>query len=225
MLILDLFEARLETAIVEILTLLLTSLTATGAILAARAATRQARVAEMNLAEQGRNAWEQAERQRLSLKVDLILKLDERFGSESFLETRRRASLYIKDQFFLGDGPPRVEYLNNAGADVLNFMETLGYLVKHEAIDIESVWERFGHFSMLYWTVCEPAVRNVREKQKSPWVWQECENLNAKMIRFVYDRYGDTLTFPQEYLRGFVEAEAVIGTDEGQTDRWEMFRS
>jgi hypothetical protein len=58
--------------------------TGIGAIWAALVARRQAQVSERSLAEQGQIFHEQNERARLSLEVDLMYKLQERFDSNAF---------------------------------------------------------------------------------------------------------------------------------------------
>ena len=40
---------------------------------------------------------------------------------------------------------------NGAGADVLTFVQLLGYSAKSEAIDAQSAWEGFGHLVIRYW--------------------------------------------------------------------------
>jgi hypothetical protein len=231
-LMLDELEPCTKDIVIETLTLILTTLTAVGAIWAAfaatrqsRAATRQAQAAEESVAHQERYAREQAERQRLAFNVDLILKLLAYFESDHFLETRRRTGKYIKDQCFLGEGDLiPMEYPNNAAAEVLNFMELLGYLVKNEAIDAQAIWERFGVFVVMYWTLCKPAIENVRKLQKAPWSWEDFEFLNSKMIELMNQHSGTAPNFSKEDLRAFAQLEAVIGTNDEQPDPYSVFR-
>ena len=223
-LMLDELKPRVEDIVIETLTVILTSVTAVGAIWAAfaatsqsRAATRQARAAEESVAQQERYAQEQAERQRLAFNIDLILKLLAYFESDHFLEIRRRTGKYINDQCFLGEGDLiPMEYPNNAAAEVLNFMELLGYLVKYEAIDAQAIWERFGVIVVMYWTLCKPAIENVRKYQKAPWSWEDFEYLNSKMIELMTQRSGTAPNFSTEGLRAFAQLEAAVGTDDEQ---------
>jgi hypothetical protein len=192
---------------------LLTSLTAVGAIWAAfaatrqsRAATRQAQAAEESVAQQERYAKEQAERQRLASNVDLILK-------------------YIKDRCFLSEGNfIPLDYPNNAAAEVLNFMELLGYLIKYEAIEAQAIWERFGVFVVMYCTLCKPAIENVRKLQEAPWSWEDSEFLNSKMIELTKQRSGSAPNPSTEDLRAFAQLESLVGTDEEKPDQYAIFR-
>ena len=103
LLILGVLGPRVESATIDALIVILTSLTAVGAIWAAlaattqsQAATRQAQVDEESIAQQERYARGQAERQRHAFEVDLILRLLTYFEGEAFLETRRRTGKYIE---------------------------------------------------------------------------------------------------------------------------------
>jgi hypothetical protein len=211
---------------------LLTSLTAVGAIWAAfaatrqsRAATRQAQAAEESIAQQDRYAQEQAERQRLASEVDLILKLLTYFESDNFLGTRRRAGKYVEDQCFPGEGNfIPMKFPNNAAAEVLNFMELLGYLIKNKAIDTQAIWERFGVFVVMYWALCKPAIENVRKLQEAPWSWEDSEFLNNKMIELTKQRSGSAPNPSTEDLRAFAHLETVVGTDDEQPGRYAIFR-
>jgi hypothetical protein len=99
---------------------------------------RQARVTERSLAQQ-------EERARLSLEVDLLVKLEDHFNGPRLLNRRRRAAEYVKDNFFVGDDDLlEVHHMNPAGEDVLNFFEELGHLTRLGALRGESVNHRFG---------------------------------------------------------------------------------
>ena len=96
---------------VQTLTTILTVVTALGAIWAAlastsqaRASSVQARVAERGLEEQIRSFREQNEVARLSFEVDMMLKLEDRWESPTFLDIKRKAAKYLKAHFFTDDG-------------------------------------------------------------------------------------------------------------------------
>src|ERR671933_2468296 len=91
--------------------------TGIGAIWAALAARRQGQVTERqaqltelslaqterSLSEQGQILREQNERARLSLEVDLMYKLQERFDSQRFQNLRKGHVTYLTENCFVDD--------------------------------------------------------------------------------------------------------------------------
>jgi hypothetical protein len=110
--------------------------TGVGAIWAVVLARRQARATEQSLQEQLGIFRQQSDRARLTLEVDMLLKLFERFQGKglSLSETRRSAAKHIKDSFFVGDEDLlEMHHLNKAGEDVLNIFELMGLIVRATA--------------------------------------------------------------------------------------------
>ncbi len=232
---------------VQTLTTILTVVTAIGAIWAAlastsqaRASSVQARVAERGLEEQVRSfreqnelareqnerakeenerARRQEERARLSFEVDMMLKLEDRWESPTFLDRRRKAANYVKAHFLTDDGGLlEVDHIDeNIRLDTLNqlnFFEQLGNLVRQEVVRAETVWHRFGMDVRQYWALYRPAMEKMREEYKDPTLFEDFERLDALMADI--DRQhgvGDEYITKQQ-LRRTVEAESkALGSD------------
>ena len=111
--------------------------TGIGAIWAAWAARRQGQVTEgqaqlteqslaqteRSLAEQGQILREQNERARLTLEVDLMYRLEERFDSPRFWNIRKRHVTYLKDNCFVDDQIVGVQHLDAATEQIFDFFE------------------------------------------------------------------------------------------------------
>src|SRR3712207_726081 len=91
-----------------------------GAIWAAIAATRQARITERSL-------HERSERARVSLALDLLMRLEDSFGGPRLLDSRRRAAKHVIDNFFVSDDDmleiEEQRHVSRAAFDIFNFFE------------------------------------------------------------------------------------------------------
>lgn len=201
---------------VQTITTMITVVTAIGAIWAAlagtsqaRASSAQARLAERGLEEQVRSFREQNELARLSFEVDMMLKLEDRWESPIFLDTKRKAANYVKEHFFTDDGELlEVDHLDENAERLLGFFEQLGDFVKQGFVRAESVWHRFGFRLRQYWVLYRPAIEKVREDVKDPTIFEDFERLDALMSDL--DRrhgIGDEVITNQQ-LRRTVEAES-----------------
>src|SRR5215212_5815380 len=168
--------------------------TGIGAIWAALAARRQAQISERqaqlterslaqterSLAEQGQILREQNERARLSLEVDLIYKLEERFDSQRFRNLRKRHVTYLKENCFVDDQIAEVQHLDSATEQLFDFFEELGYLTRTGVLPLDQVWIRWNGL-LLDWALCEPAIKRLREERGDPQIYEELENLYRQM--------------------------------------------
>jgi hypothetical protein len=233
--------------VVQTLTTILTVVTALGAIWAAlastsqaRASSVQARVAQQGLEEQIRSFREQTElareqnerareenerarrqeeRARLSFEVDMMLKLEDRWDSPTFLDRRTKAANYLKEHLFTDEGGLlEVEHIDENTRELINFFELLGDLVRQGVVRAETVWHRFGMRFRTYWALYRPAIEKMREEYKDPTLFEDFERLDALMADL--DRQhgvGDEYIAKQQ-LRRTVEAESkALATEEAPT--------
>ncbi len=107
---------------------------------------------------------------RLSLSVDLGLKLDERFNSERFCKIRLDAA-----QALLGKGD-----LVQA-EEVFDFFDTVGELLKQGALSEEIVHSLFFHWINLYWNAAKDYIG--KEQQGTALVWQEFETAYKTVLQ------------------------------------------
>ena len=192
--------------------------TGIGAIWAALAARRQAQVTERqaqlterslaqterSLAEQGQILREQNERARLSLEVDLLYKLEERWDSQRFWNIRKRHVTYLKENCFVDDRIVGVQHLDAATEQILDFFEEVGYLTRTGVLRLEHVWYRWSGV-LTDWVLCEPAIERLRDERGDPRVYEELENLQRQMADLERQRTGRSEPPTKEELREFVE--------------------
>jgi hypothetical protein len=186
--------------------------TAVGAIWAAAVARRQARVTERSLAHTERSFREQNERARLSLELDLILRLDERFTSHHLLASRRTAAKHIRECFVVNAQLLDVREDNRAAWEVQNFFEGLAYLVNLGAVRLELAWNTFGQYSQAYWTLYKPVIEKNRVEMGEPHLYKEWEQLCCLMVDFSRQQ-GAKEDFTKAELLRFVEMECFVGEE------------
>ena len=166
---------------------------------------------ERSLAEQGKSLHEQNERTRLNLEFDLLTRMTDRFDSSHFRSRRRAAARYLLDNAFVEDEKAKMEPFTREAADVSGVFEDLGYLQRLGVLRAESVWNRFGKVTQVYWLLCKPAIEKLREDWKAPELFTEFERLSRLMAELDRERGIEPPT--QEILRQYMEYEAVIGEE------------
>lgn len=116
-------------------------------------------------------AIEQAGLSRMSMVADLMMRLEDRFQNEDFLNTRKDAALAILKLTTENKG--NIE-------DVLDFFETLGLLVHRKALDEEFAWSSFFYWLHGYYRWAEPFIK---EQQKTfPNRYRELIWLHGKLL-------------------------------------------
>ena len=150
---------------------------------------------------------------KLNLSADLSLKLDERFWSRDFLETRSRAARVLKDRTAERDCE-----------DVFDFFETVGLFVRRGALDAEFAHNFFFHWIVLYWVAGK---EHIRKKQKeSKLTWKDFEGLYEIVSRIEKKENRDSLDmelgsekkaeFLQDEIDLVLATPQSIQTSEGQ---------
>ena len=199
--------------------------TGIGAIWAALAARRQAQVSERQaqlterslaqterrLSEQGQILREQNERARLSLEVDLMYKLQERFDSQRFQNLRKRHLTYLKENIFVEDEILEVRHLDAATEQIFDFFEEVGYLTRIGVLRLEEVWRLWAGVQS-DWQLCEPAIKKLRDERGDPRIYEELEHLKRQMDDLERQRSGRSEPRTKEELREFVERNLRIVT-------------
>jgi len=119
---------------------------------------------------------EQANATSLTIATDLALRLEDRFDSEKFhlLRSSAAAALISKTN-------------QRVAEDVFDFFETLGYLEKSGALDIDIVYSFFFHWINLYWRAGEEHIRQRRLDSSS--LWEDFERIYQKVL--VSERFKD----------------------------------
>jgi hypothetical protein len=136
----------------------LSALTALATALAALAAAAAVWVSWRGIAKQNAQAKASREDFKLSLAADLSMKLDDRFNTEDFRQTRSHAAQALLSGQKLVDAE-----------DVFDFFETVGLLVRTGALTKELAYNFFFHWINLYWVAGQGHIQKKRKVAKSLW--------------------------------------------------------
>jgi hypothetical protein len=99
----------------------------------------------------------QTSRSKFALKVELLLKLDDRFSSDSFKALRRAAARSIKTHTY------------DDAEEILDFFTLIGLLVRRRALDPELVWHAFFYWIHNYGTALKPYINEAQRKDSTVW--------------------------------------------------------
>lgn len=133
-------------------------MTALATALAALAAAAAVWVSWRGIAKQNAQAKASREDFKLSLAADLSMKLDDRFNTEDFQQTRSHAAQSLLSGQKLVDAE-----------DVFDFFETVGLLVRTGALTKELAYNFFFHWINLYWVAGQGHIQEKRRVAKSLW--------------------------------------------------------
>lgn len=114
-------------------------------------------------------------RSRFSMNLELVLKREDKFDSPEFRKIRSSASNSILNG-------TTIEKFKEA-EDVFDFFETIGYFVKHKALDREIVWHTFYHWVHLYWSAGKEYILIFRQKYDDPTYWEDFECLHNTLLK------------------------------------------
>jgi hypothetical protein len=136
----------------------LSALTALATALAALAAAAAVCVSWRGIAKQNAQAKSSREDFKLSLSADLSMKLDDRFNTEGFRQTRSDAAQALLSSQKLVDAE-----------DVFDFFDTVGLLVRTGALTKDLAYNFFFHGISLYWVAGQGHIQEKRKVAKSLW--------------------------------------------------------
>ena len=118
----------------------------------------------------------QIRRSRFSLNVELCLKLEDKFNSPDFRKARSNAAkLILKKQF-------------DKAEDIFDFFETIGYLVREEALDKKIVWSTFFEWVQGYWSSGLKYILDSRQEDKDQTIWEDFEYLHTELLKIQRER-------------------------------------
>jgi len=126
----------------------------------------------------------QTHRSKFALKVELLLKLEDRFSSDSFKALRRSAARSIKTHAY------------DDAEEILDFFTLIGLLVRRQALDPQLVWHAFFYWIHNYGAALKPYIAEAQ--RKDPTVWNS----------FLYLR--DQVTKVEKRERKCTDADLVV---------------
>ncbi len=112
--------------------------------------------------------WSESRRSHFVHSVELILRLDDRFGSEEMRKARQAASKSLLNK------------TNTDADDVLDFFEMIGLLTRRGALDEKMVWHTFFYWIHRYYHAANEYI--TKERQKDPTVWKDLVHLHKRVI-------------------------------------------
>lgn len=65
-------------------------------------------------------------------------------------------------------------------ADLLNFFEELGFLVRHGSLDAQTAWAMFSDWALPYWTAAHYYI--AADQQKDPTYWEDFQYLDRTLL-------------------------------------------
>jgi hypothetical protein len=138
---------------------------------------------------------------RFAHGVDLIFDLDHQFEAQDFLKARQLAATSLKNQESSKEIDP-----------VLDFFETIGILVRRNAIDDELAWNEFSYWVLRYAALTKARIDDMRKAESDETYWQEFEFLVKRLTKI--EKRKRHLKFPpsfsQEKLNEFL-ADEIAG--------------
>jgi hypothetical protein len=113
----------------------------------------------------------QASLTRMTLGADLMMKLEDRFEDPEFCAKRQKAAKALR----------AISPANRGDVEeVLDFFETLGLLVRREALDAEFAWSSFFYWLHGYHRWAESFIKD--QQNISPNRYYELVSLHEKML-------------------------------------------
>jgi hypothetical protein len=140
----------------------------------------------------------QLKHSRFALGVDLILKLETSFSSAEMKAERNRAANALKGNANLADIEP-----------VLDFFETVGVLVRRQAIDGELAWSSFSYWVLRYAALAREQIHARRKLDSDDTYYQDFDFLveNLTQVEMKKRRLNSPPFFPADSLASFLEEE------------------
>jgi hypothetical protein len=133
------------------------------------------------------------------LRVELYLKLVERFDGGSTVSARKKLALQL---------------LNNTQheeiqEEVMNLFEDMGMLLRRRYLDCEMVRDTFGYYGRRWWTACKDYVAEERSRRGDPTLFTDFEELARRISRRESKELRSTEPQPSE-IKAFLEDETRL---------------
>jgi hypothetical protein len=142
--------------------------------------------------------WLQLKQSRFALGVDIILKLEAAFDAPDMIDARIQAVTALKADPNAAD----VEA-------VLDFFETVGVLLRRNAIDGEITWSSFSYWVLRYAALARDSIEARRKAESDDTYYEEFDFLVKEMtsLEIKKRRLKKPPFFPKAALAHFLEEE------------------
>ena len=101
--------------------------------------------------------------------------------------------------------------MNSAVLGTCSLFEEIGELLRLGVLRAETVANRAGVLSEIYWTLCKPAIEKMRQELGDPGLFEDFEYLRGRVVEV--DRERGVSALKQESMRQMLEGEATLGEE------------
>jgi hypothetical protein len=138
---------------------------------------------------------------RFAHGVDLIFDLDRQFQTPDLLNARRLSATALHNH-------ESTEEIDN----ILDFFETVGILVRRNAVDAEIAWSYFSYWVLRYADLTKDHIEDRRKAELDETYWQEFDLLVNRLTKIeIKKRHLKSLPrFSPEQIDKFL-AEEIAG--------------
>jgi hypothetical protein len=144
----------------------------------------------------------QANRARYTMRIDLILKLAERFDSPQMRKTRADAALALQ---------AREDTDADVVGDLLDFLEQIGFLVSRRAIDLDAVYEFFEAWIVPYCQTTASYRTRFRVIDNAPDLYSNLDALFYALVGRELRATNGTPHRTPKQIDDFPKREAALG--------------
>lgn len=127
---------------------------------------------------------------RFSMGVQTLLQLESRFDSPEIRRSRSALASFALNQ------PPTGEIPDEAYA-VISLFETLGFLLRRKAIDLEMAWNSFDPWIPIYWSAFETVITERRKNIDDATLWQDWQYAAQQITHMQAQRAKATVGYVQ----------------------------
>jgi len=141
----------------------------------------------------------QIHRSRASFRVELILKLDDRFNSKDFRQLRIKAVKSILKNNFKDT------------EEIFDFFETVGLLLRKGTLDKEMVWNTFFYWIHHYWIIGSEYITD--QRRDDPTTWEDFNYLHEQVIKVEKRRTkasDSELLLSSDDIKEFIKDESIL---------------
>jgi hypothetical protein len=135
---------------------------------------------------------------RFAHGVDLIFDLNHQFEAPDFLNARMLAATALQNH-------ESAEEIDT----VPDFFETLGILVRRNAVDDELAWNYFSHWVLRYAALTRDHIEARRKAESDETYWQEFEFLVKRLTKI--EKKERRLKFPPSFSEEHLDRFLVEG--------------
>lgn len=142
--------------------------------------------------------WLETRKSRISLQADILMRLDDKFATDSLRKMRQTAC----KKLLAG------EKNNSELSEVLNFFTLLSYMVNENALEPRMAFLNFEYWSRRYWLISQEHI--MKERSYDPGSWENFEMLLKKFDRLSREKGWDRPLSEDDLKRFMLEETNIL---------------